>query len=94
VRVTDTGPGIAEAAQRVLFRDFSQAGDERLQRGGTGLGLVIAKRIVELHGGRVRLESRVGAGTTVTLELPQREAPPSDFGGKRRVSRRPRSRRP
>jgi len=94
VRVTDTGPGIAEAAQRMLFRDFSQAGDERLQRGGTGLGLVIAKRIVELHGGRVRLESRVGAGTTVTLELPLREAPASDIPGKRRHSRRPRSRRP
>jgi signal transduction histidine kinase len=94
VRVTDTGPGIAEAAQRMLFRDFSQAGDERLQRGGTGLGLVIAKRIVELHGGRVRLESRVGAGTTVTLELPIREAPASDIPGKRRHSRRPRSRRP
>ncbi len=94
VRVTDTGPGIPEASQRTLFREFSQAGDERLQRGGTGLGLVIAKRIVELHGGRVRLESRVGAGTTVTLELPLRESPPSDFSGKRRTSRRPRSRRP
>jgi signal transduction histidine kinase len=94
VRVTDTGPGIPEAAQRTLFRDFAQAGDERQQRGGTGLGLVIAKRIVELHGGRVSLESRVGAGTTVTLELPIREAPASDFGSKRRMSRRPRSRRP
>jgi signal transduction histidine kinase len=94
VRVSDTGPGIPEAAQRSLFREFMQVGDERLQRGGTGLGLVIAKRIVELHGGRVRLESRVGAGTTVTLELPIREAAPSDFGPKRRTSRRPRSRRP
>jgi signal transduction histidine kinase len=94
IRIADTGPGIPEAAQRMLFRDFAQAGDERQQRGGTGLGLVIAKRIVELHGGRVSLESRVGAGTTVTLELPIREAAPSDFGSKRRMSRRPRSRRP
>ena len=94
VRVADTGPGIPEAAQRSLFREFMQVGDERLQRGGTGLGLVIAKRIVELHGGRVRLESRVGAGTTVTLELPIRDAPASDFAHRRRPSRRPRSRRP
>jgi signal transduction histidine kinase len=94
IRISDTGPGIPEAAQRMLFRDFAQAGDERQQRGGTGLGLVIAKRIVELHGGRVGLDSRVGAGTTVTLELPIREVAPSDFGSKRRMSRRPRSRRP
>ncbi len=90
LRVVDTGPGISEAAQRTLFQDFSQAGDERLQRGGAGLGLVIAKRILELHGGRVRLESRMGAGTTVTAEFPLRHAPPTELGVRRRVSRRPR----
>lgn len=71
VSVSDTGPGIAPADQQRLFEPFQQL-DSSLRRrhGGTGLGLAISKRFVEMHGGRMWLESTVGVGTTFYFSLP------------------------
>jgi signal transduction histidine kinase len=72
VSVSDTGPGIAVAEQKSIFEEFRQAeGSTSTQRkGGTGLGLAIAKRIVELHGGKIWVESEVGKGSKFAFTLP------------------------
>jgi PAS domain S-box-containing protein len=69
--VRDTGIGIAPEAQERIFREFEQA-DERIARsyGGTGLGLSISERIVKRMGGRITLESKLGAGSTVEVSIP------------------------
>jgi len=67
--VEDHGIGIAEEDQRQLFRAFHR-GTNVGARPGTGLGLLLVKRCAELHGGEVRLSSRIGRGTTVTVRLP------------------------
>jgi signal transduction histidine kinase len=71
VSVCDSGPGITEADQAKIFEEFQQA-DSTITRekGGTGLGLTISKRIVELHGGRIWVESSPGAGSTFSFSLP------------------------
>lgn len=74
VRVEDTGLGIAPTDQARLFERFYRARrKETLREKGTGLGLAIVKSIVEQHGGRVSLESRLGAGSAFTLEIPVRQ---------------------
>ena len=68
--VADTGIGISEQAQARLFQPFSQAEADTTRRfGGTGLGLVISRRIAELMGGHIEMESALGKGTTMRLKL-------------------------
>ena len=71
VSVRDTGPGISSADQARLFQEFQQA-DNAITRkkGGTGLGLAISKRIIEMHGGRIWVESQPGQGSTFAFTLP------------------------
>jgi signal transduction histidine kinase len=71
IRVADDGLGIAEDEQRRIFRAFYRTHNpEALSEPGTGLGLAIVATVVERHGGRVEVESRLGAGTTFTVTLP------------------------
>ncbi|MGI9174133.1 MAG: two-component regulator propeller domain-containing protein [Rhodothermales bacterium] len=80
VRVRDTGPGIPEAALPHIFDRFYQA--EASGPGGTGIGLALARELVELHGGTIRAESAPGFGSTFTVQLPlaleATSAPPAD----------------
>jgi signal transduction histidine kinase len=73
VAVRDTGPGIAEADQAKIFEEFQQSESTHTKaKGGTGLGLAIAKRIVEMHGGRLWVESTLGDGATFFFTVPLR----------------------
>jgi signal transduction histidine kinase len=71
VSVRDTGPGISSADQSKLFQEFQQADNAiTKKKGGTGLGLAISKRIIEMHGGRIWVESQPGQGSTFAFTLP------------------------
>jgi signal transduction histidine kinase len=73
IAVIDTGVGIAPDQQALVFEEFRQASGDYLRKSeGTGLGLALAKRFVELHGGRIRVESLPGHGSTFAFVLPQR----------------------
>jgi signal transduction histidine kinase len=90
VSVRDTGPGISAADQANLFQEFQQA-DNAITRkkGGTGLGLAISKRIVEMHGGRIWVESQPGQGSTFAFRLPvvvERQVEPEPAGGEKLLS--------
>lgn len=75
VAVADTGIGISEADQAEILNEFYQAdGSSTRAHGGTGLGLAIATRMVELHGGRLWIESALGEGSTFFFSLPIRVA--------------------
>jgi signal transduction histidine kinase len=76
--VCDTGVGIDQAEQDRVFDRFYRAEQSRSREtGGAGLGLSICRRIVELHGGTIRIDSEKTAGTTVTVDLPSGPAPSS-----------------
>jgi signal transduction histidine kinase len=72
VSVADTGPGIAPEDHERIFEEFQQTESGGVQHEGTGLGLALSKRFVELHGGRIWLESELGRGSTFTFTLPMR----------------------
>jgi signal transduction histidine kinase len=73
ISVSDTGVGIAAADHEVVFEEFRQVGtDYAKKREGTGLGLALARRFVELHGGRIWVKSQVGEGSTFTFTIPVR----------------------
>jgi PAS domain S-box-containing protein len=73
VAVSDTGPGISEADQKNIFEEFHQVDDSSTrEKGGTGLGLSIVRRIIEMHGGRIWVESSLGKGSTFRFKLPVR----------------------
>jgi signal transduction histidine kinase len=71
IAVRDTGPGIPEADQAKIFEEFQQADSSvAKKKGGTGLGLAISKRIIEMHGGKIGVESHPGQGSTFSITLP------------------------
>jgi signal transduction histidine kinase len=72
ISISDTGVGIAAGDLGTIFEEFRQVGSRDGRREGTGLGLSLAKRFVELHGGTIVVESEVGRGSTFTFTLPDR----------------------
>jgi signal transduction histidine kinase len=71
IAVADTGIGIAKHDQNAVFEEFKQVGGDYTRKAeGTGLGLALTKRFVELHGGTIRLESEPGKGSTFTFTIP------------------------
>ena len=70
VAVADTGAGIAPADLPLMFEEFRQVGTDQTRKAeGTGLGLALSKRFIELHGGSIRVESILGKGSTFILTL-------------------------
>jgi signal transduction histidine kinase len=73
ISVVDTGIGVAEKDREIIFEEFRQAGGDYAEKQeGTGLGLALSKRLVELHGGRIWVESEEGRGSTFSFTLPTR----------------------
>jgi PAS domain S-box-containing protein len=70
ISVTDTGIGIEPEFQQKIFDEFIQVGDHLPKREGTGLGLALTKKFIELHGGQIRVQSAKGQGSTFTFTLP------------------------
>ena len=72
ISVHDTGIGIAAADQEAVFEEFRQVGrNYTSKQEGTGLGLALTRRFVELHGGTIHVESELGKGSTFTFKLPR-----------------------
>ena len=70
VSVSDTGVGIAPNDQEAVFEEFRQVGTAAKKVEGTGLGLTLCRKFVELHGGRIWVQSELGAGSTFTFTIP------------------------
>jgi signal transduction histidine kinase len=70
VSVTDTGVGIAPEDQEAIFEEFKQVGTAAKKVEGTGLGLALSRKFIELHGGRIWVKSTVGVGSTFTFSMP------------------------
>ena len=75
VSVTDTGPGIAAEDHERIFEEFQQTEAGVEQREGTGLGLALSKRLVELHGGRIWVDSELGQGKHVRVHAARGDRP-------------------
>ncbi|MEX2222432.1 MAG: HAMP domain-containing sensor histidine kinase [Candidatus Rokuibacteriota bacterium] len=76
ISVADTGIGIAPEDQEAVFEEFRQVGTAAKKVEGTGLGLALSRKFVELHGGRIWITSQLGAGSTFTFTLPLSDAGP------------------
>jgi signal transduction histidine kinase len=72
VAVSDTGIGIVPEDQEAVFEEFRQVGTADKKVEGTGLGLALSRKFIELHGGRIWVKSQVGAGSTFTFTVPVR----------------------
>jgi signal transduction histidine kinase len=70
ISVADTGVGIAPDDQEAIFEEFRQVGTAAKKVEGTGLGLALSRKFIELHGGRIGVQSQVGAGSTFTFTIP------------------------
>jgi GAF domain-containing protein len=70
ISVTDTGVGIAPEDQQAVFEEFRQVGSTARKVEGTGLGLAISRKFIELHGGRIWVESELGKGSTFAFTVP------------------------
>jgi len=68
--VVDTGIGIAPEDQEAVFEEFRQVGTADKKAEGTGLGLALSRKFIELHGGKIWVRSELGAGSTFTFTLP------------------------
>ncbi len=68
--VADHGPGIDEIEQEMIFEKFYRGKDQRMVIQGTGMGLPIAKAIVELHGGKIGVTSQLGRGSVFHFSIP------------------------
>ena len=77
----DSGIGISPHDQERVVEEFRQAGEGSARAEGTGLGLPLAKSFVELHGGRIWVESELGVGSTFTFTLPQNTEPAAGADG-------------
>jgi GAF domain-containing protein len=73
VSVSDTGVGIAPEDQERVFEEFHQVGTAEKKAEGTGLGLTLCRNFIELHGGRIWVQSQVGVGSTFTFTIPVRQ---------------------
>ncbi len=73
VSVSYTGVGIAPEDQEAIFEEFRQVGTAARKVEGTGLGLALSRRFIELHGGRIWVQSQVGVGSTFTCTIPMRQ---------------------
>ena len=76
ISVTDTGIGIAPEHHEAVFEEFRQVGAAENKAQGTGLGLALCRRFVELHGGRIWVKSQPGVGSTFTFTVPSVSPPP------------------
>jgi signal transduction histidine kinase len=72
ISITDTGIGIAPEDQEKVFEEFRQVGTAAKKVEGTGLGLTLCRKFVELHGGRIWVNSQEGVGSTFTFTIPVR----------------------
>jgi two-component system, NtrC family, sensor kinase len=74
VSVSDTGVGIAPQDQEAVFQEFRQVGTAEKKAEGTGLGLTLCRKFIELHGGKIRVKSQLGVGSTFTFTIPARRS--------------------
>ena len=77
VAVTDTGIGIAADHHEVVFEEFRQVGHADKKAEGTGLGLALCRKFIELHGGRIWVTSELAKGSTFSFALPVHGPPPA-----------------
>jgi signal transduction histidine kinase len=72
ISVSDTGIGIAPEDQEAVFEEFRQVGTAEKKAEGTGLGLTLCRKLIELHGGKIWVKSQLRQGSTFTFTIPAR----------------------